>query len=51
MPCGTTGEVGDPDDATSIAGVIEIAVEVARGRVPVIAGCGSLFDTRAMRSS
>ncbi len=40
VPCGTTGE------AATLATqehrrVIEIAVEVARGRVPVIAGCGS----------
>ena len=31
VPCGTTGEGGDPDRSTSIAGSIEIAVEVARG--------------------
>ncbi len=40
VPCGTTGEA-----ATLSTGehrrVIEIAVQVARGRVPVIAGCGS----------
>ena len=40
VPCGTTGE-----SATMSAGeqrrVIEIMVEVADGRVPVIAGCGS----------
>jgi 4-hydroxy-tetrahydrodipicolinate synthase len=40
VPCGTTGE-----SATLSAGeqrrVIEVTVEVARGRVPVIAGCGS----------
>jgi 4-hydroxy-tetrahydrodipicolinate synthase len=40
VPCGTTGE-----SATMTADeqrrVIEIAVDVARGRAPVIAGCGS----------
>jgi 4-hydroxy-tetrahydrodipicolinate synthase len=40
VPCGTTGE-----SATLSAGehrrVIELAVEVARSRVPVLAGCGS----------
>jgi 4-hydroxy-tetrahydrodipicolinate synthase len=40
VPCGTTGE-----SATMSAGeqrrVIELTVEVAKGRVPVIAGCGS----------
>jgi 4-hydroxy-tetrahydrodipicolinate synthase len=45
VPCGTTGEV-----ATLNAGehrrVIELTVEVARGRVPVIAGCGS-YSTAA----
>ena len=45
MPCGTTGEV-----ATLTAGehrrVVELAVEQARGRVPVIAGCGS-YSTAA----
>jgi len=40
VPCGTTGE------AATLASeehrlLIEITVEVARGRVPVIAGCGS----------
>ena len=40
VPCGTTGEAatltGDEHRA-----LIEATVEVARGRVPVIAGCGS----------
>ncbi len=40
VPCGTTGEVAtieldEHDD------VVAIAVDAARGRVPVIAGCGS----------
>ena len=40
VPCGTTGEAATlaPDEHRR---VIEITVEVARGRVPVIAGCGS----------
>ena len=40
VPCGTTGEAAtlSTDEHRR---VIEIAVEVARGRVPVIAGCGS----------
>ncbi len=45
VPCGTTGEV-----ATLTAGehsrVIELTVDVARGRIPVIAGCGS-YSTAA----
>jgi 4-hydroxy-tetrahydrodipicolinate synthase len=40
VPCGTTGESATltTDEHRR---VVEIAVEVARGRVPVIAGCGS----------
>jgi 4-hydroxy-tetrahydrodipicolinate synthase len=40
VPCGTTGEAATltTDEHRR---VVEIAVEVARGRVPVIAGCGS----------
>ncbi|MEO7786878.1 MAG: 4-hydroxy-tetrahydrodipicolinate synthase [Sphingomicrobium sp.] len=40
VPCGTTGEVatlGNPEQHR----VFKLAVEQARGRVPVIAGCGS----------
>ncbi|MGI8612193.1 MAG: 4-hydroxy-tetrahydrodipicolinate synthase [Sphingomicrobium sp.] len=40
VPCGTTGEVATLTDDEHRR-VIELAVEVARGRVPVIAGCGS----------
>ena len=40
VPCGTTGEAATLTD-TEHRQVIEITVEVARGRVPVIAGCGS----------
>jgi 4-hydroxy-tetrahydrodipicolinate synthase len=40
VPCGTTGEAGTLsfDEQRRL---IEVAVEVAAGRVPVIAGCGS----------
>jgi len=44
VPCGTTGE-GATLDSTEHRRVIETCVEVAAGRVPVIAGCGS-NDTR-----
>jgi len=40
VPCGTTGESATMS-ADEQRRVIEIAVEVAKGRVPVIAGCGS----------
>src|SRR4029079_4007437 len=40
VPCGTTGESATMS-AEEQRRVIEIAVEAARGRVPVIAGCGS----------
>ena len=40
VPCGTTGEGATLSDDEHRR-VIQIAVEVARGRVPVIAGCGS----------
>jgi 4-hydroxy-tetrahydrodipicolinate synthase len=40
VPCGTTGESATMSHAEQRR-VIEIAVEVASGRVPVIAGCGS----------
>ena len=40
VPCGTTGESATLS-ATEQKRVIEIAVEAAAGRVPVIAGCGS----------
>ena len=40
VPCGTTGEAAtlSTDEHRRL---IELTVEVARGRVPVIAGCGS----------
>lgn len=40
VPCGTTGESATMS-AEEQRRVIEITVEVAAGRVPVIAGCGS----------
>lgn len=40
VPCGTTGEAATLSEDEHRR-VVEIAVEVARGRVPVIAGCGS----------
>jgi 4-hydroxy-tetrahydrodipicolinate synthase len=40
VPCGTTGEAATLS-LEEHRRVVEIAVEVARGRVPVIAGCGS----------
>ena len=45
VPCGTTGEVATLT-APEHRRVIEIAVEVAAGRVPVIAGCGT-YSTAA----
>ena len=40
VPCGTTGESATMSHAEQRR-VIEVTVEVAAGRVPVIAGCGS----------
>ncbi|HEY7007137.1 MAG TPA: 4-hydroxy-tetrahydrodipicolinate synthase [Sphingomicrobium sp.] len=40
VPCGTTGEVATLS-AEEHRLVVGIAVEVARGRVPVVAGCGT----------
>ena len=49
VPCGTTGE-----SATLAAEehyrVVEVCVEQARGRVPVIAGCGSNCTRSAIRN-
>ena len=44
VPCGTTGE-GATLDGDEHRRVVEIVCEAARGRVPVVAGCGS-NDTR-----
>jgi len=48
VPCGTTGEAAtlSTDEHRRI---VEIAVEVARGRVPVIAGCGSNNTAHAIK--
>ena len=40
VPCGTTGEASTLSNAEHHR-VIEICIEQAAGRVPVIAGCGS----------
>jgi 4-hydroxy-tetrahydrodipicolinate synthase len=40
VPCGTTGEGATLSDAEQRE-LIGLTVEIARGRVPVIAGCGS----------
>ena len=40
VPCGTTGEAATLNDAEHRR-LIEIAVEVSAGKVPVIAGCGA----------
>ena len=45
VPCGTTGEVATLN-ADEHRQVISIAVETAKGRVPVIAGCGT-YSTAA----
>ena len=45
VPCGTTGEVATLS-ADEHRQVVRIAVEAAKGRVPVIAGCGT-YSTAA----
>lgn len=47
VPCGTTGEAATLS-AEEHRRLIEITVEVARGRVPVIAGCGSNSTAHAI---
>jgi len=47
VPCGTTGEVPTLS-AAEHAAVVGAAVEVARGRVPVIAGCGSYSTAESL---
>lgn len=47
VPCGTTGEAATLTDAEHRR-LIEIAVEVAGGKVPVIAGCGSNDTAHAL---
>ena len=47
VPCGTTGESATLSNAEHHR-VIELCVEQAAGRVPVIAGCGSNDTTNAL---
>ena len=47
VPCGTTGEGATLSD-TEHRRIIEITVEAAAGRVPVIAGCGSNNTAQAV---
>jgi 4-hydroxy-tetrahydrodipicolinate synthase len=47
VPCGTTGEVATLT-SDEHRRVIELAVKQARGRVPVLAGCGSYSTAVAM---
>ncbi len=47
VPCGTTGEASTLSNAEHHR-VIEVCVEQAAGRVPVIAGCGSNDTTNAL---
>ncbi|MEO6198677.1 MAG: 4-hydroxy-tetrahydrodipicolinate synthase [Sphingomicrobium sp.] len=47
VPCGTTGEAATLTSDEHRA-LIEATVEVARGRVPVIAGCGSNNTAQAI---
>jgi 4-hydroxy-tetrahydrodipicolinate synthase len=49
VPCGTTGESATLG-AEEHYGVIEVCVEQAAGRVPVIAGCGSNDTASAIRN-
>ena len=48
VPCGTTGEVATLS-ADEHGQVVRVTVEQARGRVPVIAGCGSNSTHQSMR--
>jgi 4-hydroxy-tetrahydrodipicolinate synthase len=47
VPCGTTGESSTLSNAEHHR-VIEVCIEQAAGRVPIIAGCGSNDTTNAM---
>jgi 4-hydroxy-tetrahydrodipicolinate synthase len=49
VPCGTTGESPTLSDDERVH-VVELVVEVADGRVPVLAGAGG-YDTRAVIAS
>lgn len=48
VPCGTTGEVATLS-ADEHAAVVGATIEAARGRVPVIAGCGSYSTAESLR--
>ena len=48
VPCGTTGEVATLS-AEEHAAVVGACVEVAAGRVPVIAGCGSHSTAESLK--
>jgi 4-hydroxy-tetrahydrodipicolinate synthase len=48
VPCGTTGEVATLT-AEEHAAVVRATIEVAAGRVPVIAGCGSYSTAESLR--
>ncbi len=48
VPVGTTGEFTPRCRTTSTAGWVEIAIEVAKGRVPEIAGAGSNSTAEAI---
>ncbi|GLR46396.1 4-hydroxy-tetrahydrodipicolinate synthase [Sphingomonas astaxanthinifaciens] len=48
VPCGTTGEVPTLS-ADEHAAVVRTVVEGAKGRVPVIAGCGSYSTAASLR--
>lgn len=48
VPCGTTGEAATLTDAEHRR-LIEIAVEISGGKVPVIAGCGSNDTAHAVQ--
>lgn len=48
VPCGTTGEVPTLS-AEEHAAVVRTTIEAARGRVPVIAGCGSYSTAESLR--
>ena len=50
VPCGTTGENSTLSNAEHHR-VIEVCVEQAAGRVPVIAGCGMRWDRAIFSSS
>ncbi|WP_300974238.1 4-hydroxy-tetrahydrodipicolinate synthase [Sphingomonas sp. LHG3406-1] len=48
VPCGTTGEVATLS-SDEHAAVVRATVETSRGRVPVIAGCGSYSTAESLR--